>query len=118
MNKLFVEATASQPFANGTEGTAWMGVWCQHCVHDHAMHDDTASGPGCALIARSMFARGDDWVWPEAWTPEPPGSFALPPRLVCGQFSPCTSGSCQGDPHVDLRSRIVAEVHAEWKAVS
>ena len=117
MNGLFVEATASQPFSNGSEGTSWMAVWCNHCTHDHAYHG--AAGPGgCRLIGSTMFARGDDWVWPEAWTPEPPGSFALPPRLICGQYEPCTSGSCQGDPHVDLRARIVAEVHAEWKAVS
>lgn len=40
------EATQSRPFSNGTEGDAWMSVWCELCVHDHGIHADSGE-PGC-----------------------------------------------------------------------
>lgn len=112
-------ACESRPFSNGTESEAWMGVWCEHCVHDHGMHDDSGD-LGCDLILNSMLPDFpcDDFPWPEAWLPEPPGSFSLPSRMICGQFQPCTEGGCQGDPHAEMRAAVSAEVTAEWASVT
>lgn len=105
------DACTRRPFSNGTEGDAWMDKWCALCIHDHPMHEDT--GPGCELILHAYLF--DDLGWPEAWLPEPDdGSFALPPRMICGQFSPCTEGDCTGDPGAEDRAERVAEVTAYW----
>lgn len=111
------DATSRVPFSNGTEGDAWMSVWCTYCVHDHAIHGP-AAGTGCQLIGDAMFGSAEPelWTWPEAWIPEPPGSFSLPSRLICGQFLPCHEGRCTGDPAAERRARIAAEVRAEWEA--
>ena len=117
--------TPSTPFSNGTEADAWMSVWCAYCTHDHGLHTDgTYVDPAdpdnsCQLIGEAMLGArydGGKWRWPEAWTPEPPGRFSLPSRMLCGQFTPCTQGDCTGDPGADERARRVAEVHLEWKA--
>lgn len=112
------DATRSKPFSNGTEGDAWMGVWCEHCTHDHSItHGDVdATGEGCQIILLAAAQSADEWRWPEAWLPEPAGSFSLPSRMICGQFQPCHQGSCEGDPHADVRAAISAEVTAWWAA--
>lgn len=121
------DATSRVPFSNGTEGEAWMSVWCSYCVHDHTMHEANVPEPpgsrslpggGCLLIVDAMLGASDPdtWVWPEAWIPEPPGSFGLPSRLICGQFEPCHEGRCTGDPAAKERATIAAEVRAEWEA--
>jgi len=108
------DATKGRPFSNGTEGDAWMGVWCEHCTHDHGIsHADAEVGEGCQIILLAMLG-GDEWRWPEAWLPEPAGSFSLPSRMICGQFQPCHRGQCQGDPHAETRAAISAEVTAFW----
>lgn len=111
------DATSRVPFSNGTEGDAWMAIWCSYCTHDHTIHGPDA-GTGCQLIGDAMLGASDPdtWVWPEAWIPEPPGSFALPSRLICGQFEPCHEGRCTGDPAAEQRATIAAEVRAEWEA--
>lgn len=111
MNPL-AAACARTPFANGTEGDAWMAAWCQHCVHDHGMTHHDSCGDGCDLILGAML----DQPWPEAWLPEPDdGSFSLPSRLICGQFQPCTLGDCSGDPAPEARAERVAEVTVYWR---
>ena len=109
-------ATKHKPFSNGTEGDAWMGVWCELCTHDHSIthNDDAATGEGCQIMLRAVADTDDEWRWPEVWLPEPRGSYSLPSRLICGQFEPCHQGRCQGDPHADIRAEIVAEVTAYW----
>ena len=105
-------ACRTVPFSNGTEGDAWMFRWCEFCTHDHKIH--TGDGPGCPIIGGAMFER--PFRWPEAWLPEPDdGSFALPSRMICGSFTPCTEGDCTGDPGADERSERVAEVTAYWQ---
>jgi hypothetical protein len=112
----------SAPFSNGTEADAWMAVWCAYCAHDHGVHHvSLVADPDntCQLIGEAMLGArydGGQWRWPEAWTPEPPGSFSLPSRMVCGQFTPCTHDACTGDPAPAERGRRVTEVHLEWKA--
>lgn len=107
----------SVPFSNGTEGHAWMSKWCEFCVHDHGMHDGVdRPEDGCDLILQAML---DHEFWPEAWLPEPDdGSFFLPSRMICGQFSPCTEGNCTGDPGADERAQRIADVTAYWQAVA
>lgn len=102
----------SVPFSNGTEGAAWMGTWCDFCVHDHGAHDGTYA-PTCDIIALAMLGNEP---WPEAWLPEPDdGRFFLPSRMICGQFTPCISGDCTGDPGETERAERVAEVTVYWK---
>lgn len=111
---LFALATQSVPFSNGTERDAWMSVWCSYCVHDHAMHGTgRATDDMCEIIGLSMMGE-EHWRWPEAWTPEPPGSFRLLSRLICGAFTPCTVGGCTGDPAPTQRAERAAAVHLEW----
>lgn len=103
-------AACHRPFSNGTEGDAWMSKWCSYCTHDHGEHNDTFQGC-CDIIAIAMA----DGPWPEAWLPEPDdGSFAMPSRMICGAFQPCTSESCTGDPGAGDRAERVAEVTAYW----
>ena len=73
-------------FANGTEGAAWMRVWCEMCVHE-----DT-----CGYL---------DVIWsgdtPDVITlaTEPP--FHLPALHVCSAFTP--NGE---DQHAEIRERV------------
>lgn len=73
---------------------------------------------GCDLILAAMMPDfpSDEFPWPEAWLPEPDdGSFALPSRMICGQFSPCTEGGCTGDPGADERAERVEQVRTYWR---
>lgn len=111
----FKAMTERVPFANGTEGEAWMGVWCDYCVHDHDMH--TGRGGGCDLILMALAGAcdSDSWRWPEAWVPEPPSlGHNLPALMLCGQFEPCQRGDCEGDPHAEVRVEVTARVKAAW----
>lgn len=115
-HKTHALATPEVPFSNGTEAAAWESAWCAYCVHDHEMHDDGGTGPGCDLLAMAMLAGTDDWRWPEAWLPEPDdGNFALPSRMICAQFEPCHKGGCTGDPGAADRAERVTEVTAYWR---
>ena len=114
----FAEATRSVPFSNGTEWDAWRCRWCDYCANDHDMHWPNSSGPGCRLIAEAMVAADmDEYRWPEAWIPEPPGRRGLPSYLICGAFEPCTSGGCEGDPAPVERAERVELVKREWAEV-
>lgn len=116
MNPL-AEATTHRPFSNGTEGEAWMSAWCAYCVHDHNIHPGGQNDGGCELVLFSMMPDFPcvDFPWPEAWLPEPTGSFSLPSRLICGQFKPCHEGDCTGDPAPEERAERGADVAAFWK---
>lgn len=107
------EACARRPFANGTEGDAWMSKWCSYCAHDHNMHPGGSEDGGCDVLTHAYFP--DDVPWPEAWLPEPDdGRFFLPSRLICRLFEPCTEGACTGDPVASDRAERVAEVQGYW----
>ena len=109
----FAEA-CHRPFANGTEGEAWMAAWCNYCARDHEMHgpDDGTNGTGCDLVLMTML--GSDSEWPEGWIPEPDdGQFFLPSRLVCTAFTPCEP--CGGDPGVEDRAERVEIVTRYWQ---
>lgn len=106
-----------RPFANGTEGEAWMHVWCDCCIHDHQMHGPNAEGPGCPIIAQAMLSSHDDYpeAWPEAWLPEPTGEFHLPSLLVCGKYEPCTEGACEGEREPEARKNVIEYVTNYWR---
>lgn len=99
-----------RPFSNGTEGGAWTAKWCDYCVRDHGLHNGGESQPMCDLVMTSMCDE-----WPEGWIPEPDdGRFFLPSRMICTAFTPCTEGTCTGDPGAEARAERVAEVTAYW----
>ena len=82
----------SRMFANGTEGEAWMAVWCNVCT----------SEPTCAIL---------DAIWsgetPSAITLEPAGTFHLPALHICSAFvNP-------NDPHAEIRANVIAHVNQE-----
>lgn len=116
------DACERHPFSNGTEGEAWMWRWCEFCVHDHDISHAGANGDtGCDLILNAMLPEfpSAEIPWPEAWLPEPDdGSFALPSRMVCGQFSACTRGECAGDPGEAERAERMVEVREYWRTAS
>ena len=120
MSERLAKAIQHRPFSNGTEGYTWMGNWCDHCARDHACHDPGGDhSKGCDLILLAMLPDFpcEDFPWPEAWLPEPDdGKFQLPSRLSCAAFSPCTEGTCEGDPYSEIRAEQVAEVTAYWRA--
>ena len=97
-------------FSNGTEGDAWMNVWCRHCAHDHDQHDGTelTNVGGCEVVMHMMTSD----VWPEAILREPEGEFHIPPLHLCGVFTPCEP--CGGDPLAETRSNVVAYVTNRW----
>jgi hypothetical protein len=93
-------------FSNGTEGEAWTAVWCDTCVHDHAMHhDSTTAGPGCPLLLAALTGE----TVPE-WTQRDGAPFVLPPDVVCAQYEPCTADRCLGDPQPNAREGARARV--------
>ncbi len=105
----------NRPFANGTEGSAWMSVWCGSCRHDHAMHIENGGGPGCEIIAGNMFLSNEPgYEWPTEWIPEPPGGFSLPSRMVCTKYAPCRGRGCHGDPQPDVRRAVIDGALADW----
>lgn len=96
-------------FSNGTEGQAWMNVWCAHCALDHDQHEgQPMDNGGCDLVLHMMTSD----VWPEAIVPQPPGEFHLPPLHLCGMFTPCND--CGGDPLAETRANVVAHTTAAW----
>lgn len=106
-------AACHRPFANGTEGEAWLSKWCEFCVHDHDAHDDTYNDV-CHVSDHAYFP--DDVPWPEAWLPEPDdGRHFLPSRLICRLFEPCTKGGCTGDPGAAERAERVEIVQGYWR---
>ena len=50
-DEAYAAARDEAAFSNGTEGDAWMGAWCERCVHDI---DD---GPGCPLVLVAYMGR-------------------------------------------------------------
>lgn len=115
---------ATKPFANGTEFEAWYHVWCESCAHDHWCHslcDDEsvpmADRPVCDLMVGALV--GEDDPGGEAWIAEPDdGKFALPSRMICLRYTPCTRtdyGNCTGDPAPDTRAAIRSEVEGYWR---
>jgi hypothetical protein len=60
------------PFANGTEGEAWMGNYCHQC-----RHDDGADG--CPLLFVALMGST-----PLEWTPNRPDS--LGHQYTCTEF--------------------------------
>jgi hypothetical protein len=111
------KACARVPFANGTEGDAWMSKWCAYCTHDHEQHPGGSGDGGCMVLSHAYFP--EDFPWPEAWLPEPDdGRSFLPSRLICSMFEPCTQGACCGDPGAADRADRVAEVQGFWAAAS
>lgn len=111
----FASACKRKPFSNGTEGEQWTSKWCDHCVHDHAIHEGGAGG--CDLFLHVLMgAPSDELAWPEAWLPEPDDDqFHVTPRVVCLRFEGCTEGGCSGDPAPQDRADLVAEVRAYWR---
>ena len=111
--------TGHPPFSNGTERYAWTSAWCDHCEHDHSItHDEDDVEPyrSCDLLLGMDLADYGKFAWPEAWVPEPTdGRFELPSRMVCLKFKPCHVGDCDGDPYVETRVSVRAEVEAYWK---
>lgn len=105
-------------FSNGTEGGAWTASWCDYCIHDHSLHNGATDddGTGCDLVLNSMIHESGEPLNPEAWVAEPDdGQFALPSRMICLLFSPCTRDACEGDPGETERAERVSEVMAYWR---
>lgn len=79
----------SDMFANGTEGDAWMHVWCNVCDHE----------PTCTIL---------DAIWcgetPPAITLEPKGTFHLPALHLCAEFQNAD------DPYAEARANAQAFV--------
>lgn len=97
------------PFSNGTEERWWQSKWCDLCVHDHSIHDDT--GGGCdTFLGYLAQTSGDYFDWPESWVPNHSAAAnAVPPtRFVCLQFEPCAEGDCTGDPGAEARAGLIA----------
>ena len=111
------DACKRAPFANGTEGDAWMEKWCAYCTHDHGIHDHDSCGQGCNLIMGAFFGMpSEEFPWPEAWLPEPTnGPASLPSKLVCQLFEACTKPGCSGDPGAAERAERINEVRSYWR---
>ena len=85
----------SRLFANGTEGDAWMTVWCNECAND-------ADGT-CPIVNRLLFE--PDEVPPEI-IEQPDGEYHLPPLHLCTAYTP----GADGDPHAERRANVIAYV--------
>lgn len=84
------EAASDEPaFSNGTDGYAWLEVWCGDCVHDREARNDT--GPGCPLVLVSLMQKT-----PAEWTPvEDPQEYEESGPYVCTEYRSEDDG---GDP--------------------
>lgn len=96
------------PFSNGTEGYAWMDVWCDECANDHTMHGPDSDGPGCPIMAKSLLHEPiEEW---DEYTNEK-GDFFMPPAIVCREFKQCEKPHPHGVG--DLRDEE-GRTHAMW----
>ncbi|WP_435109755.1 hypothetical protein [Nocardiopsis synnemataformans] len=66
-------------FSNGTEGAAWMGTWCDTCVHD--VDARRMDGPGCELVFIALEGKT-----PAEWIETAP--FSLTDRYQCLMYRP------------------------------
>lgn len=111
------EARKRIPFSNGTEFEAWQGVWCDHCIYDHGMHDGTSHG--CPLLtdilAMDQKIEGFESL-PIEMVPEPDdGNHAIPSRMICTKFEGCHRCDPNNpDPHAETREAVVKKVRGYW----
>lgn len=98
------------PFSNGTEGEAWMGVWCNHCAKDHGIH--TGDGGGCEIILTAMVP--ELWRWPEPWVATRDYRKRLPADIDCLAFEPCEP--CGGDPLAETREGVRVRIRKTVRA--
>ena len=68
----------SRPFSNGTEGEAWMAVWCDTCTKDAPARDGRYE-EGCPLIVTAMVGET-----PEQWTED--RMFTLGHQYTCADY--------------------------------
>lgn len=86
-----------RPFANGTEGFAWTGAWCDNCLHEHDENHgpDGVVGPGCLHLTHSIAG-----TTPLIWQPfEQDWWRKLPAGIECRGFERC---ACEEHPQARL----------------
>jgi hypothetical protein len=89
------DAREGSPFSNGTEGFAWMGNWCDECVHN-----DEETELWCPILSVALLGKTPkEWVeqpW-EQVVGRPAGELAP----VLGGTYECTEFQQRRDPGDD-----------------
>ena len=79
----------SRLFANGTEGEAWVRVWCEVCAND--------ANQDCPIVLRMILDEPTPEIIPER------DGLHLPALHVCTAYSPPAGG----DPYAETRVNVV-----------
>jgi hypothetical protein len=72
-------ARDGRPFSNGTEGYAWMGNWCDECVHN-----DEETEKYCPILTVALLSKT-----PAEWVEQPWGQIEGRPE---GELAPTLGG--------------------------
>lgn len=81
--------------SNGTEGEAFMTMWCSRCKHDKAWNgekpfDDCGDDDLCKLIANSMAFDLDEPGYPQQWVYDQCGAPTCLAFELAGKPERCT----------------------------
>ena len=89
----------NQPYrpSNGSEGEAFMSVWCAKCERDRA-HREDQNADGCEIIALTMAFGIDDPKYPDAWIISPDHG-----RPICSAFTRDPEAPAPLDPNAVVR---------------
>lgn len=83
--------------SNGSEGEAFMGVWCSKCERDRARREDH-DADGCEIIALTMALSIDDPNYPSEWIISPDHG-----RPICTAFTSDPAMPTPLDPNAVVR---------------
>ena len=82
-DEAFLASRERRPFANGTEGYAWMAAWCESCIHDKPVREDRPEN-GCPLVMVAYMGRT-----PSEWLDGPRderGRYGMEDQYHCIEF--------------------------------
>jgi hypothetical protein len=102
-DEAYAAAKDRRPFSNGTEGFAWMGNWCDQCVHDKGTRDGSDE-TGCPLVMVALMQRT-----PVEWLDQTENGHRLGDTYHCTEFVDEDDGPDDPEPEPEPEPPPVIE---------